>query len=111
MLKVSDLPNRFRLMYQSQWNWWGKVQLLALGAVKTSSNPYFAITEKNVENQIVRWFGKWPESEYGILHVERADGSSWSISLNHFESFERIDKVDPEKTSLDMEDLLRRYDS
>lgn len=97
-MRVSELPRRFQEMYKRRFCWTGEVRLIALGPVKKSENPYYAITEKNVENRIVRWFGKWPTSNHSILNVEREDGAVWMIYLDYFEIWQRIDYVDPEIT-------------
>lgn len=104
-MRLSEIPRRFRDMYTNRFGWTGSVSLIALGAVKQSNNPYFAVTEKNVENRVVRWFGRWPESDYSTVHVEREDGAVWSICLNHFETYERIDHVDPEMMFVNIDEL------
>lgn len=96
MLKISEIPKRFQDRYKKEWNWSGDVNLIALGAVRRTENPYFADVEKKVENQIVRWFGNWPRNPYETIHVERSDGALWAINLNNFLGYEKIDHVDPE---------------
>jgi len=96
MLRISEIPKRFRDRYKKEWNWCGDVNLIALGAVRRTENPYFADVEKNVENQIVRWFGNWPRNPYETIHVERGDGALWAINLGNFLDYTKIDHVDPE---------------
>lgn len=94
-MKYSELPNGFRLRYQKGYRWHTQpCRLLRLGAVKQSSNPYFATQEKQVEGQIVRPLGSKPLSEYTSVTVERHDCTIWSIQLGNFESYEFIDRLE-----------------
>ena len=109
-MKISELPRKFRDMYERKFCWTGDVSLIALGAVKDNGNPYFAVTERNVENCIVRWFGNWPISEYSPVHVQREDGSTWAIRLDYFDAWERIDHVDLEAVYVDINEILKEVE-
>lgn len=93
-MKFAEIPALFRKKYSDGWGWSGHVQLIKLGPVKHSENPYFALNEKQVENKTVRWLGKLPESAYGHVTVEREDGATWSICLSNFEHYEVIREIE-----------------
>lgn len=93
-MKLNDLPNRFRIMYSNIFCWDGTCMLIKLGNVRKSGNPYFATEEKQVENQIVRWYGKLPTSKFATVMVEREDGTVWKIILDNFAEYEIIRELE-----------------
>lgn len=93
-MRIDELPFRFRMMYQNIFNWSGRTSLIALGEVKYKNNPYFGVEERQVENKIVRYWGKRPSNPYQTVTVEREDGTCWGIKLCNFENYEIIDEVE-----------------
>ena len=94
-MQFNELPHGFQLRYRKSYPWKTQpVRLIRFGAVKHSSNPYFATQEKQVEGKVTRLLGSRPLSDYTAITVEREDSTLWSVQLGNFESYEYIEQLE-----------------